>query len=128
MFGQAKELNKLANAVANIKNMLDQYENDQDKSFLLVSAWICKVGVLDAITKNNWAPSYRVYVPIDGNQTKMYMTEVQMATIGRLKNKISNLYNYSFEETIDDILKGGKSFFEIDSQIPQKMKDVILNG
>lgn len=38
MFGQAKELTRLGNAVANVKNMLDRYESDPDMSFLLVSA------------------------------------------------------------------------------------------
>ena len=125
IFGQAKELTKLGNAVANIKNMLDQYEVDPDEGFLLCSAWICKVGVIDMIVKNNWAPNYVVYVPINGHQTKMYMTEVQMATIGRLKNKVSDLCDFSFEKTIDDILDGGDSFFEIDKQIPQQIRSII---
>ena len=30
LLGQAKKLSKLGNAVANIKNMLDRYESDQD--------------------------------------------------------------------------------------------------
>jgi hypothetical protein len=126
MFGQAKELTKLGNAVANVKNMLDQYETDPDISFLLYSAWICKVGIIDMIDKNKWAPNYIVYVPINGHQTKMYMTEVQMSTIGRLKNKVSNLYNSSLEQTVDDILEGGQSFHDIDRQIPSQMRSIIL--
>lgn len=126
MFGQAKELTKLGNAVANVKNMLDQYEIDPDISFLLYSAWICKVGIIDMIDKNKWAPNYIVYVPINGHQTKMYMTEVQMSTIGRLKNKVSNLYNSSLEQTVDDILEGGQSFHDIDRQIPSQMQSIIL--
>ena len=125
MFGQAKELTKLGNAVANIKNLLDQFEIDPDKSFLFCSAWICKVGVIDMIAKNNWSPNHIVYVPINGHQKKMYMTEVQMATIGRLKNKVSELYDLSIENTIDEILDGGPSFFEMDNQIPQKFKNII---
>lgn len=125
MFGQAKELTKLGNAVANIKNMLDQYESDPDTSFLLVSAWICKVGVTDLIEKNNWLPNYRVYVPINGHQTKMYMNEVLLSTVGRLKSKVSSTYDSELEQTIDDILEGGKSFTQVDSQIPQKIREII---
>ena len=128
LFGQTKELTILGNAVANVKNMLDQYEVDPDKIFLLCSAWICKVGVIDIITKNKWLPNYIVYVPINGHQTKMYMAEVQNITIGRLKNKVSNLFDYSFEHTIDDILEGGKSFYGIDSQIPQHIRNIIGKG
>ena len=128
MFGQAKELTKLGNAVANVKNMLDQYESDPDKTFLLCAVWICKVGIIDMIEKNNWAPNYIVYVPINGHQTKMYMTEVQLATIGRLKNKVSEQYSSSLGHTIDDILDGGSSFYEIDKQLPQHVKDIIQKG
>lgn len=55
----------------------------------------------------------------------MYMTEVQLATIGRLKNKVQNL-DSSLNRTIDDILDGGPSFYKIDAQIPQNVRDIIL--
>ena len=125
MFGQAKELTRLGNAVANVKNMLDRYESDPDMSFLLVSAWICKVGVADLIEKNNWLPNFRVYVPINGHQTKMYMSEVQLSTIGRMKNKVASTSDSSLEQTIDDILDGGEAFYQIDKQIPQRIRDII---
>lgn len=125
LFRETKELTKLGNAVANVKNMLDEYEIDPDRTFLLVSAWICKVAIIDKIAENNWAPNSTVYVPINGNHTRMYMTEVQMSTIGRLKKKVIN-YDPSLEHTIDDILNGGKSFYDIEREIPQKQKDLIL--
>ena len=53
LFGQAKELTKLGNSVANVKNMLDQFESDPDNTFLLCSAWICKVGIIDLIENNS---------------------------------------------------------------------------
>ena len=60
LFGQAKELTKLGNAVANIRKMLDEYEDDKDPIYLVVSSWICKVGVVDMIQKNGWLPNYVV--------------------------------------------------------------------
>ena len=128
IFGQAKELTKLGNAVANVKNMLDQYEIDPDTTFLMCDAWVCKVGVIDVKARNNWTPNNTVYVPINGHQTKMYMTEVLGITVGRLKSKVSELYDYSEEQLIADILDGGKSFHEIDSQIPQQLRDCIVKG
>lgn len=125
LFGQAKQLTKLGNAVANVKNMLDSYEDDNDLSFLVVSSWICKVGILDLIRYNQWAPNYVVYVPINGHQTKKSMEEVLKASVGRLMNKVKDLGNVSFEEKINDILHGGPSFYEINSELPQKMKDII---
>ena len=125
MFGQAKELTKLGNAVANIKNMLDKYEYDDDASYLIVSSWICKVGVVDMIESNHWPPNYIVYVPINGHQTKMSMAEVQMATVGRLLNKVSDRGDEDLEEKIKDVLDGGPSFYEVDSKLPKQMKDII---
>lgn len=125
MFGQAKELTKLGNAVANIKNMLDEYENDDDASYLIVSSWICKVGVVDMIESNHWPPYYIVYVPINGHQTKMSIAEVQMATVGRLLNKVSDRGDEDLEEKIKDVLDGGPSFYEVDSKLPKQMKDII---
>ncbi len=127
LFGQAKELTKLGNAVANVKHLLDEYEYDDDVSYLLASAWICKVGVLDMIEKNNWAPNYIVFVPINGHQTKMTMMEVQLTTITRLMNKVKNTGDKELEDKIDDILDGGPAFYEITAQLPQEMKDVIEN-
>ena len=125
LFGQAKELTKLGNAVANVKNMLDKYEDDNDVSFLVVASWICKVGVKDMIQSNHWPPNYVVYVPIDGHQTKMSMAEVQLSTIERLMKKVSDLEDSDFEDKIMDVLNGGPSFFEIDSQLPRQIKDII---
>lgn len=53
IFGGAKELTRIANGVANITNLLDQYEIDDDLSFLYVSAWICRVSVIDIVDLNS---------------------------------------------------------------------------
>lgn len=125
LFGQAKQLTKLGNAVANVKNMLDKFEDDNDPSFLIVSSWICKVGVVDLIEKNGWLPNYVVYVPINGHQTKMSMGEVQLMTIGRLMKKVSDYGDIDLKEKIKDVLEGGPSFYEVDSKLPQKIKNTI---
>lgn len=127
LFGQAKQLTKLGNAVANTKNMLDMYENDNDVSYLIVSSWICKVGVLDLIQINHWQPNFIVYVPINGHQTKMSMSDVLEATVERLMNYVSDLGDEDLEEKIGDVLKGGQSFYEIDSKLPKEVKDIIEN-
>ena len=125
LFGQAKELTKLGNAVANIRKMLDEYEDDKDPFYLVVSSWICKVGVVDMIQKNGWLPNYVVYVPINGHQTKMSMFEVQLMTIGRLMKKVSDYGDADLEEKINDVLEGGPAFYEVDSKLPQRLKEVI---
>lgn len=126
LFGGAKELTKLGNAAANVKNMLDAYESDPDVSYLYSAAWICKVGIIDLINKNNWAPNYIVFLPVNGRQTKMTMEEILSYTVVQLKSKTSELFNYNIQQQIEDILKGGDTFYEVDKSIPQKMKDIIL--
>ena len=125
MFGQAQELTKLGNTVINIKNFLDGYEQENDISFLLCAAWMCKVGILDRIVKNNWQSNYCVYVPINGHQTKMFMNEVQLYTIGRLSKKVSQIGNLELQKMIDEILEGGNAFDMIDKKIPQDLRNAI---
>lgn len=122
-FEQANELTRLGNAAANVKNFLDRYEDDNDVSYLIVSSWICKVGVIDMIQKNHWPPNYIVYVSINGHQTKMSMADVQLATIARLMKKVSIFGDDDLEEKIKDVLEGGPSFYELDSKLPQEIKN-----
>ena len=106
--------------------MLDAYERESDVSFLYRAAWICKAGILDKINKNNWTLNHIVYVPINGRQTKMTMEEIISLTVIQLKSKSSTLYNINIQKQIDDILKGGRTFYEVDKIIPQNMRDIIL--
>ena len=54
IFGGAKELNKIGNGVANITDLLDQYEQDDDLTFIYMSAWICRIAVLDIVEENKY--------------------------------------------------------------------------
>lgn len=120
-----KELQKLGNAVAYIKNILDAYETDLDESLLYCATWICKVGILDRIEKNHWSPNYIVFVDIKGHLTKMTMMEVQMHTTFRLIKKFENLYDSKLKENLKDALNGGEKFKELNEIIPFEMKSII---
>ena len=124
LFSGAKELNRFANSVSAVKQLLDMYEQDPDESLLLVSAWLCKVGIMDAIKRNNW-PIYNVfYVELGGHMTKMTIAEGIMHTTTRLNNKLSNIYSIRLKRQISDILEGGSSFDEIDKQIPDNIRQI----
>lgn len=124
LFSGAKELNRFANSVSAVKQLLDMYEQDPDESLLLVSAWLCKVGVMDAIERNNW-PIYNIfYVEIGGHMTKMTIAEGIMHTTTRLNNKIENIFNGRLKRQVSDILDGGPSFDEIDKQIPDNIRNI----
>lgn len=87
---------------------------------------MCKVGILDMVEKNKWRPNYIVYVPINGRQTKMYMTETYMATIGRLQIKVSQTGDSELQKKVYEILEGGKSFDEIELKIPRYLRESIF--
>lgn len=125
LFSGAKELNRFANSVSSIKQILDIYEKDPDDTWILVAAWLCKVGILDAIERNNW-PVYNVfYVEINSHMTKMTINEGIMYTVTRLNNKVENVDDYRLKHQVTDILDGGLSFYEIDKQIPDNIRKII---
>lgn len=126
LFSGTKELSKLANSVANVIRFLDVYEEDNDITYLITAAWMCKVGVTDRIEKNGWKPTYIVYVTINGHLTKMTMMEVYMNTIYRLKNKANAYWDSDLAIVIDNILDGKQDFYKVDAQIPQEVREVIL--
>ena len=125
-FGGAVELNKLANAAANVMHFLDLFETDDDPTYLLTSAWMCKVGITDRVERNNWKPNFIVYVQRHGHLTKMTIMEVYVHTIGRLKNKAEIYWDSSMAKIVDNILAGEEEFYNIDRQIPQNLRDVVL--
>lgn len=46
-------------------------------------------------------------------------------TIGRLMKKVSDYGDADLEEKINDVLEGGPAFYEVDSKLPQRLKEVI---
>ena len=66
-----KSSQKVSNGVANVTNMLDEYESDPDLTYLYVSAWITRVAVIDVVEANEFPSHYAIYAPIHGNQTKI---------------------------------------------------------
>lgn len=125
LFGGAVELNKLANATANIISFLDAYEKEGDAGFLLTAAWMCKVGVTDRVEKNNWKSSHIVFVQIQGRLTKLTIMEVYMRTIYRLKAKAKDYWDNDLARIVDNILDGKREFFDIDERVPQEIRNVI---
>lgn len=125
LFSGAKELNRLANGVSAVKQILDQYEQDPDVTWILVAAWLCKAGVLDVIERNNW-PLYNIfYVEINGHMTKMTISEGIMYSVTRLRNKTEEIGDFRLKRQVDGILDGDPSFDEIDNQIPENIRKVI---
>ncbi len=124
ILGGAKELTKISNGVANVTNMLDEYESDPDLTYLYVSAWITRVAVIDVVEANEFPSHYALYAPIHGNQTKMTIMEAYGLTITRVVSKAlersSRIHDY-----VQDILDKKEAFYEIDRQLPEEQKRIF---
>lgn len=119
IFGGAKELTKISNGIANVTNMLDEYESDPDLTYLYVSAWITRVAVIDVVEANEYPSHYILYAPVHGNQTKMTIMEAYGLTITRVASKALDrsprVHGY-----VQDILDKKEAFYEIQRQLPQE--------
>ncbi len=125
IFNDGKDLAKIANAVANIKNILDDIDMKgyTDNENWFVTAWVCRVGIIDVIEKNEWPMTYRLFVPINGHQTRMTLHEAYLMSVGRLAFKSGEL-EVNIKDAILDILEKGEWFYKIDKQIPDSKKAI----
>jgi hypothetical protein len=121
VFKHGKDLTNAANAIANVRGLLDRYEIDPDfMSYLCVAAWITQVGFLDIAERNQWYPVYTIYVPINGQQVRMTIAEAIAQTMGRIFMKSSQL-SQEERDFIQDIFDKGRAFDMIESQLPDNV-------
>lgn len=125
IFGGAKQLCKVGNGVANVTNLLDQYENDPDITFIYTSAWVTRIAVLDVVESNNYPMTYVLYAPIKGHQTKITLQEAYMMTVGRIYSK-ANSISQSVYDNVKSILDKEEGFYEIDKQMTPEIKKIFL--
>ena len=79
-----KDYNRIANAVGNVKNILDSAEYDSDINIFLLAAWVCRVGIIDVIEKNDFPMTNKLFISINGHHTRMTIYEAYMMSVGRL--------------------------------------------
>ncbi len=127
LINHTKGLNRIANAVGNVKNMLDEIENKMysDLEDYLVVAWICRVGIMDVIESESMRLDYTLYVRINGHNTKMTIHEAYMMSVGRLSAK-AGLLSESEKNTIMNVLDKGEWFYKIDRNISDDKKAIIM--
>jgi len=114
----AKVIHLLSDLEAEIRFKTDIYDNKED---YYVLAYMCRVGILDRIEKNNWPQSMPVFIPT-GLVTfrKATISSGLMDTVGKLKSIVEG--DVWVSECIEDILKKGNSFYEVDKMIPMEHK------
>lgn len=124
IFGGAKELTRIANGVANITNLLDQYEIDDDLAFLYMSAWICRISVLDIVERNQFPMTYKLFVPLHGHQQRITIAEAYLLTLTRIMSKASERSS-RVQQYVQDIIDKEDAFYQIDKQIPDEQKQIF---
>ena len=124
VINNARDCNKIANAVGNVKILLDdiEYNSVTDLESFLIVAWICRVGIIDVMEKGNYPMAYRVYVSINGHLTKMTYQEAYVMSVGRLSFKVGELGDDEIKDAVFDVLEKGEWFYKIDQIIPESKK------
>ncbi len=127
LFKHTKGLNRIANAVGNVKIMLDNIENAPCPSLedYLVVAWVCRVGIMDVIEAESMRMAYTLYVKINGHNTKMTIQEAYMMSVGRLSVKAGQL-SETYNEAIQSVLDRGDWFDKVDEAIPADKRAIIM--
>lgn len=124
-----KELSKIGNSFVIVKTILDklseedeEVEEFEDEDWYTI-AWICRVGIIDVIEKNNFPLYFNLYATINGHLTKLTIQEVVSMSVGRLSIKATNLDRQT-QENISNILEKGSVFYEIDKIIPDEIRAI----
>lgn len=121
-----KDYNRIANAVGNVKNILDSAEYDSDINIFLLAAWVCRVGIIDVIEKNDFPMTNKLFISINGHNTRMTIYEAYMMSVGRLSIKVGELNNNEVKDAVLDILAKGEWFYKMDKQIPESKKVIFI--
>ena len=123
------DLNRIAVSMANVIKMLSEVETglrhncdvfDYKENFFTI-AYICRVGILDRIEKNQWTQSMSIIIPT-GLFTKRKATIASglMDTVGKLKSMVED--DALISDYVEDILKKGNCFHEFDKMVSAEQK------
>ncbi len=121
LFSGGLKLNKFANSVGQVIEKLDFYEQTGDSDYLLIAAWVCRIGIMDPLEKGTITPNGVVFVPLSSGLTKMRISEAIARSAGRLMTKVSNMCDTD-QNVINEILERGRTFYNIDKQMDYETK------
>ena len=124
LVNEGKDYTKMANAVGNVKAILDDIEKSYttiDKETFLIAAWICRVGIIDIIERNNWTMNHKLLIPINGHYINLTFHEVYLMTIGRLSIKAEEQGD-NIKEMVLDVFEKGDWFNQIDAIVPYEQR------
>lgn len=120
MKGIAK-FNKVAAALAAITDKIDLYEFCNDSDHLIFAAWICRIGVIDAIEKYGYRTSDIIFVTVNGRLTKMLLYEAYWRSLERIALCCKDL-PLTEQEIIQGILEKNDIFYKFDERMPESVR------
>lgn len=119
------DINKMATAIGKAIAFLNEIEcrieskydiYEQKEGFYLV-AYICKVGILERIEKNNWSMNTPIYIPTGLFKSRRETITMSLnLTLGKLMKMIKD--DYIVNEYINEILSRGDLFYEFEKTLP----------
>lgn len=112
----ANMMSKIIRMLSNLETRSRAYIRDNHEGILL-TAWMCRVGILDRIEKNGWSPAQTIFLP---PFKKITIAEGLMDTVVKLKNIID--YDDMLSLAVDDILQKGDGFYEFEKNLTENQK------
>lgn len=110
IFNNGKELSKIASAVVDVKNELqnNQYRTEVSQHSIETAAWVCRLGVIEVIEKNKWPYYYSLYVKLDGRNIKMTIQEAYKLTVNKVREE-ADKQDDDLKQIINAIIDNGAS-------------------
>lgn len=127
LIGHTRDLNRMANGVANVVSLLDKYDQWLDPEYLFMAAWVGRVSIQEIMESGTMTmlPNYTINVPLYGIRQNLSVAEAYMLSIGRLMKTIGNLDD-DIQQRVLGIVEGKEAFKEYDRMIPEDKKKIFL--
>lgn len=117
LFNNYNVLGRIANAHDAAYRCFDTYEEVYDITCLKTAAWFIKAGVIDLADKHRISPSQ----PLMGKMVRSTVGFTATSSI-RTLSIYMNYLDKGDSEYLQDIIDGGKAFYEVESEVPSHIK------
>jgi len=89
--GGVKDNQRIANGVSNIVDLLHDYELSRDSNYLIMSAYITRLSILDTFEKSGFNATYILYAVINGTRVKLTWAQAYAITFGKIKEYLDDV-------------------------------------
>lgn len=122
--GGGTAFNRLAKALKEVYDNVNSYNLSHNIEYLYKAAWIMKYGVYNSIEKWNWNMSSKIFIPDYQVLGRIPLTQAMLIAIGKISKAKENLPSEE-NEYIEQILEGGKAYYDTIKFIPMDLKNKL---